>query len=74
MEAADLLSRLFCGLIGSAAAERDTFNDFVETKETIERAVGVQRMRQRNYRVDCGGGRSYRPTAAQAAGVSSASR
>jgi len=33
-----------------------------------------QRMRQRNYRVDRGGSLDYRRAAAQAVGVSSASR
>jgi hypothetical protein len=37
-------------------------------------ALVVHRMRQRNYRVDRGGSLDYRRAAAQAVGVSSASR
>jgi uncharacterized protein (TIGR03435 family) len=41
---------------------------------SIFEALQEQRIRQRNYRVDKGGGVDYRRAAAQAAGVSSASR
>jgi hypothetical protein len=38
-EAADLLSGFLGSLIGSAAPERNTLNDLVEAKKTVESAV-----------------------------------
>jgi len=46
----------------------------VGRKITDEEFANVNRMRQRNYRVDRGGSLDYRRAAAQAVGVSSASR
>src|ERR1019366_9306815 len=39
MKASNLLPHLFCSFIRSAATERNTLNDFVEAKETVETAV-----------------------------------
>ena len=42
--------------------------------EVVRRLVEVDRIRQRNYRLDVDGGLRYRRAAAQASGVSPASR
>jgi hypothetical protein len=48
----------------------------MKLSETIldREGMSLRRMRQRNYRVDKGGGLDYRCAAAHAVGVSSASR